>query len=88
MYEKGSAIGRDRIVPVIAYVRSAWHDAAAYLCYLVMVLRQATGNCVTSAEGHIPIASLSSYRPGPDARGHATSGIEMQREPRSRVTVY
>jgi hypothetical protein len=35
-----------RIIPVVAGVRRAWHDAAAYLRYVVMVLRRATLYCV------------------------------------------
>ena len=45
------------IIPVIAGVRRAWHDAAAYLRYVVMVLRRATLYCVIPREGRIRIAS-------------------------------
>src|SRR5438034_9724546 len=38
-------------------------------------------------EGRINITSISSDRPGPNARRHAASIIEMQREMGSRVSV-
>ena len=41
------------IVPVIAGVYRAWHDAAAYLTYRVMVWRRATLYCVIPREGRI-----------------------------------
>ena len=52
---------RDRgylIVPVIADVYRAWHDAAAYLRYVVMILRRATLDRVIAGEGRISIASV------------------------------
>ena len=45
------------IIPVIADVRRAWHDTAAYLRYVVMVLRRATLYCVIPCEGRVRIAS-------------------------------
>ena len=76
-----------RIVPVIADVGIAWYDAATYLLYVVIVLRRATLYRVTSREGRARIAELIVDRPGGNARRQAPAEIDMQREPRSHVSV-
>src|SRR5207302_6093307 len=84
---EGQCHGGYLIVPVIADVYRAWHDAAPYLRYVVVVCRRATLYCVGPREGRNTIAGVSSDRPGPNARRHAASEIEMHREPGSRVAV-
>src|SRR4029450_4165344 len=84
---EGQCHGGYCIVPVIADVRRAWHDTAAYLSYGVMVWRRATLYGVVPGKSRITIARVSSDRPGANVRRHAASEIEMHREPNSRVAV-
>src|SRR4029453_4982978 len=72
---------------MIADVYCAWHDAAPYLGYDIVVRRRTTLYCVSAREGRITIACVSSDRPGANVRRHAASEIEMHREPNSRVAV-
>ena len=75
------------IVPVIAGVSRTWHDAAADLRYGVMVLRRTAFYRVIPREGRVRIASISGDRSGANARSHAASEIEVQREAGSHVAV-
>ena len=52
-----------------------------------MVWRRATLDCVISREGGVRIAPVSRDRSGANARRHAASEIEMQREPGGHVSV-
>ena len=75
------------IVPMVANVRGACHDAAAYLRYVVVVCRGTALHCVIPREGGVRIASYSSNRPGAYTRRHAASEIEVHREASSCVAV-
>jgi hypothetical protein len=79
--------GGYRIIPVIADVGRAWHDAAADLSYRVMVRWRASLNGVISREGRVTIASISGDRAGAKSRRQHSSEVHMQREPDSRVPV-
>jgi len=76
-----------RIVPVIAAVRRAWHDTAAYLTYDVMVCRWTTLYHVIPCEGRVAVARESSDRPGSNGCRHAASEIEMHRESHGHISV-
>src|ERR1700746_3858938 len=84
---EGQCHGGYLIVPMIADVYRAWHDAAPDLRYGVVVLRWTTCDRVIPRERRVRIAAISSDRPGPNARGSAASEIEMHREPGSCVAV-
>ena len=64
---------------------SGGYCASAGSCGIV--LRRATLYRVIPREGRVSIASASSDRPGRNARRHAASEIEMEREVGSRVAV-
>src|SRR5205823_3200988 len=72
--------GGRAVVAMIAGVYRTRYDTAPYLCYVVMVLRRATLYRVSPREGRVRIASFSSDRPGPNARRHAASEVEVHGE--------
>ena len=85
---EGQCHGVDAVIALAAGdKRPGGLDTAAYLRYIVMVWRRAALYCVTPREGGIRIAPISRDRSGANARRHAASEIEMQREPGSRVAV-
>ena len=53
------------VIPVVADVRRAWHDTAAYLGYVVMVLQAGSLHCVSPVKAALGLHPLAVIAPAP-----------------------
>jgi hypothetical protein len=84
---EGQCHGGYLIVPVIADVRRARHDTAAYLTYGVMVRRRAALDSVAPREGRVTITCISGDRSGANGRRYGAAEIEMHMKLGGQVSV-
>ena len=84
---EGQRNGGYLIISMIADVRRAWLDTAAYLRYVVMVMRRATLYGVAPSECLVRIAERIADRPRDDIRHQVPPKLDTQCEPGRHVSV-